>query len=134
MASLLGSRTARPLARLAAAGLLALGLAGAGLAGPALAQTAAPATPATKPAAPAAKPAAPAPAATTAATTPAAPLLDINSATKEELSALKGIGTVRSEAIIKGRPYKGKDDLVRKNIIPEGVYADIKDQIIAKQK
>ena len=134
MASFFGSRTSRPLARIAAAGLLALGLAGAGLTGSAMAQSAAPAAPAAKPAAPAAKPAMPAPAATPAATTPAAPLLDINSATKEELSALKGIGAVRSEAIIKGRPYKGKDDLVQKKIITKAVYDGIKDQIIAKQK
>jgi len=61
-------------------------------------------------------------------------LLDINSATKKELSALPGIGDVRSDAIIKGRPYKGKDDLVQKNIIPDSVYQQIKDKIIAKQK
>lgn len=84
--------------------------------------------------APAAKPAATpaAPAATTAAT-PKAPLLDINSASKQELDALPGIGAARSEAIIKGRPYKGKDDLLRKKIIPSNVYESIKDQIIAKQ-
>ena len=70
---------------------------------------------------------------------PAAPayaqaLLDINSATKGELDALPGIGAARSEAIIKGRPYKGKDDLVNKKIIPQNVYDGIKDKIIAKQK
>jgi competence protein ComEA len=64
----------------------------------------------------------------------AAALLDINSASKAELDALPGIGAVRSEAIIKGRPYKGKDDLVNKKIIPQNVYDGIKDKIIAKQK
>lgn len=64
----------------------------------------------------------------------AATLIDINSATKADLEALKGIGPVRADAIIKGRPYKGKDDLVEKKIIPENVYKDIKDKIIAKQK
>jgi hypothetical protein len=34
---------------------------------------------------------------------------------------------------VKGRPYKGKDDLLRKKIVPKNVYEDIKDQIIAKQ-
>lgn len=61
-------------------------------------------------------------------------LLDINSATPEQLDALKGIGEKRSAAIIKGRPYKGKDELFQKSIIPKNVYETIKDQIIAKQK
>lgn len=61
-------------------------------------------------------------------------LLDINSASKKELSALPKIGDVRSDAIIKGRPYNGKDDLLNKKIIPEDVYNGIKDMIIAKQK
>jgi len=60
--------------------------------------------------------------------------MDINSASEKELATLKGIGDARAKAIVKGRPYKGKDELVQKKIIPEKVYADIKDQIIAKQK
>ena len=60
-------------------------------------------------------------------------LMDINSASEAELATLKGIGDVRAKAIVKGRPYKGKDELVQKKIIPAGVYKDIKDQIIAKQ-
>jgi DNA uptake protein ComE-like DNA-binding protein len=63
-----------------------------------------------------------------------AALLDINSASKAELDALPGIGAARSDAIIKGRPYKGKDDLVNKKVIPQNVYDGIKDKIIAKQK
>ncbi len=74
------------------------------------------------------------PAATPAAATPAAQLLDINSASKAELDALPGIGSARADAIIKGRPYKGKDELTQKKIIPDNVYAGIKDKIIAKQK
>jgi len=60
-------------------------------------------------------------------------LLDINSATKDQLDALPGIGGARADAIIKGRPYKGKDDLVNKKVIPQNVYDGIKDRIIAKQ-
>jgi DNA uptake protein ComE-like DNA-binding protein len=62
-----------------------------------------------------------------------ATLIDINSATKEQLDALPGIGPARADAIIKGRMYKGKDDLVHKKIIPQNVYDGIKDKIIAKQ-
>jgi len=62
-----------------------------------------------------------------------AELMDINTASEKELATLKGIGDVRAKAIVKHRPYKGKDDLVKKKIIPQNVYDDIKDQIIAKQ-
>jgi DNA uptake protein ComE-like DNA-binding protein len=75
-----------------------------------------------------------APAATTTAATKPAELIDINHATADQLSTLPGIAKARSEAIIKGRPYKGKDELVQKKVIPENVYNDIKDKIIAKQK
>lgn len=63
----------------------------------------------------------------------AAPM-DINTASEKELATLKGVGEVRAKAIVKGRPYKGKDELVAKKIVPQGVYDDIKEQIIAKQK
>jgi competence protein ComEA len=59
--------------------------------------------------------------------------MDINTASEKELATLKGIGDARAAAIVKGRPYKGKDELVQKKIIPESVYKDIKDEIIAKQ-
>ena len=59
--------------------------------------------------------------------------MDINTASEKDLATLKGIGDVRAKAIVKGRPYKGKDELVQKKIVPQNVYDDIKDQIIAKQ-
>lgn len=59
--------------------------------------------------------------------------LDINSATVKELAALPKIGDAKAAAIIKGRPWGGKDDLVKKNVLTKAEYAAIKDLIIAKQ-
>jgi competence ComEA-like helix-hairpin-helix protein len=100
------------------------------IAAPVLAQTTSPAK-------------SPAPAATTApkTATPEAPdgsreqggLVDINAASAEELDRLPGVGPARAKAIISHRPYSGKDDLVRRKIITQNVYDQIKDKIIARQ-
>jgi DNA uptake protein ComE-like DNA-binding protein len=107
------------------------------IAAPALAQTPAPSPPA--------KPSTPSPAPITPATKPAVPaattaapsqsgLIDINAASKEQLDALPQIGPARAEAIIKGRPYRAKNDLLDKGILPPNAYEAIQDRIIAKQK
>jgi DNA uptake protein ComE-like DNA-binding protein len=60
-------------------------------------------------------------------------LVDINSASSEELDKLPGVGPARVKAIIANRPYNGKDDLLQRKLIPPNVYNQIKDKIIARQ-
>ncbi len=67
------------------------------------------------------------------ASSTAAPLIDINSATKQQLMTLPGIGEALSQKIIDGRPYRAKNELTQKKILTEAVYEKITDRIIAKQ-
>lgn len=69
---------------------------------------------------------APAPAA------PAASLIDINSASRDDLMSLEGIGEVRADAIIRARPFKAKTDLVERRLIPEALYDKIADKVVAR--
>jgi competence protein ComEA len=65
--------------------------------------------------------------------TPAAKLIDINSATPEQLKTLPGISDVYAQKIVDNRPYRVKTDLVRKNVVPQATYDKISGMVIAKQ-
>ncbi len=61
-----------------------------------------------------------------------AAVLDINRATEQELRDLPGVGAARARAIVNGRPYRSKDELVAKRILPENIYNGVKDHIVAR--
>ena len=72
------------------------------------------------------RPAPPAPAA------PASNLIDLNTASRDDLMSLEGIGEVRADAIIRARPFKAKTELVERRLIPEALYDKIADKVMAR--
>jgi len=75
---------------------------------------------------------APVPAQTRPAPPPAAALIDLNSASRDDLMTLDGIGEVRADAIIRARPFKAKTELVERRLIPEALYDKIADKVVAR--
>lgn len=108
-----------------------------GLSGAAIAQKQEAAKPAAAPAAAKADAKAAAPAAAPAKADAKADAkkepMDLNSATEKELASLPKIGEAKAKAIVKGRPWGGKDELVGKKVLTQAEYDAIKDLIIAKQ-
>ena len=66
------------------------------------------------------------------AAAPASTLIDLNSASRDDLMSLDGIGEVRADAIIRARPFKAKTELVERRLIPEALYDKIADKVMAR--
>ena len=76
--------------------------------------------------------AAPAALAQSRAAAPASSLIDLNSASRDDLMSLDGIGEVRADAIIRARPFRAKTELVERRLIPEALYDKIADKVVAR--
>jgi DNA uptake protein ComE-like DNA-binding protein len=63
---------------------------------------------------------------------PAASLIDLNSASQDDLMTLDGIGEVRSAAIIRARPFRTKGELVERRLIPEALYEKLSDKVTVR--
>lgn len=63
---------------------------------------------------------------------PAANLIDLNSASRDSLMTLDGIGEVRADAIIRARPFKAKTELVERHLIPEHLYDHLADKVTVR--
>src|SRR5438093_2962980 len=63
---------------------------------------------------------------------PAANLVDLNNASRDNLMTLEGIGEVRADAIIRARPFRAKTELVERRLIPESLYEKIADKVMAR--
>jgi DNA uptake protein ComE-like DNA-binding protein len=61
-------------------------------------------------------------------------LIDLNTASLDQLKTLPGVDDTTAKSIIEGRPYRTGADLVEKGILSEAAYDNIKDRVAVRNE